>query len=63
MKVLMKKVGGTEQSEQQVEEEEDTPKKVRNRPLFHVKVSILHYLRISVKLIKNTALSFCSLML
>lgn len=38
MKILMKKVSGP------VEESktEETPKKIRNRPLFHVKVSILY---------------------
>ena len=44
MKLLMKKVGDppsenkTEETNEAVEEEQQ-PKKIRNRPLFHVKVS------------------------
>lgn len=47
MKLLMKKVGGTTESEPPKESEqtpeEQVPKKVRNRPLFHVKVILLYY--------------------
>lgn len=43
MKLLMKKVGGTPAQGQpavtELEVEEQVPKKVRNRPLFHVKVT------------------------
>lgn len=49
MKLLMKKVGGTTDTENTEElknddTEEQKPKKIRNRPLFHIKVSFIKVL-------------------
>lgn len=47
MKLLMKKVGVTTENvpaESTKEIEEQVPKKIRNRPLFHVKVSNIIYI-------------------
>lgn len=45
MKLLMKKVGGSDKVIEAVEdnEEESKPKKVRNRPLFHIKITGLPF--------------------
>lgn len=44
MKKLMKKETGFTIDEVIKENEENKPKKIRNRPLFYVKVSILVYI-------------------
>lgn len=38
MKILMKKVDGFTEEKEKEQLEEDKPKKIRNRPLLHVKV-------------------------
>lgn len=58
MKLLMKKVGDPAR-EQVIEEsneqtpEEQQPKKIRNRPLFHVKVSIMYLTASSHRATRN----------
>ncbi|XP_072949367.1 probable RNA-binding protein 19 [Epargyreus clarus] len=43
MKLLMKKVDGVTEEKQKTEEEDLTPKKIRNRPLFYVKMTGLPF--------------------
>lgn len=59
----MKKVGGTTDTENTEElkkddTEEQKPKKIRNRPLFHIKVSFIKVLsNFEVRSIKQEALA------
>lgn len=71
----MKKVGGTTDTENTEElknddTEEQKPKKIRNRPLFHIKVSFIKVLsNFEVRSIKqealaeNTEIKLCQLFL